>query len=590
MRTLIPFLVTLMLAFATSVASADPMVLAVDGAEVYVDLGALDGIGAGSELELLHEVVAKDPRTGATLRDRFAIGKMTITKSGARLSVATIDPGLAKRVLPGDLVRVLSAPRTFIDPWAAQVEASKTLAPGDGTGGGVGPTPGAGTPGVDHVGIATKAWQDTLGQSPEKRIERWNVLFTADPRSPYRKVIENEIISLKLQIQARDIALARARSVRSDDRNPRIAHLAAELAKASPTPLPMGALVIAAPIERAIPNRPIELSFLVRMPSAIAQAWLYVRPEGEPGFRRIELRPDGDSYLRGTIAADAVRAGDLEWYVEARDGGVEQEVRPVLGSQQQPQIIEIDATVTEAAIQQGRSHIDAHVDYVDFDGGFNEGYDQYYQAEFDFTYRFIEPVYAIRLGFGTLAGKGGPRDVIDEDMTGRCLDGSGTFRCRKVNFSYVYTELEFKLRPNVALMIRPQAGLVTTDEMDDSSTNRCRGRDIDGCRFRTGLGARGRVRFGSETGTNLVIGAAFTDKVGTLLEAAYHWLPHKIIPIQLTVQVTDLPVPEDFGVRLIGDVGFRQLSWVYPSLRVSYQARDIDHSGFSGGFALNFDW
>nr|MBA3453149.1 hypothetical protein [Deltaproteobacteria bacterium] len=96
---------------ATSVAAADPMVLAVDGAEVYIDLGALDGVGAGSELELLHEVVAKDPRTGNVLRDRFAIGTLTVIKSGARLSVAAVDPQLIKRVLAGDVVRVLSAPR-----------------------------------------------------------------------------------------------------------------------------------------------------------------------------------------------------------------------------------------------------------------------------------------------------------------------------------------------------------------------------------------------------------------------------------------------------------------------------------------------
>ena len=51
-----------------------------------------------------------------------------------------------------------------------------------------------------------------------------------------------------------------------------------------------------------------------------------------------------------------------------------------------------------------------------------------------------------------------------------------------------------------------------------------------------------------------------------------------------------MPVPEDFGVRLLADVGWRGMSWVYPSLRVSYQARDIDHVGVSGGFGLNFDW
>jgi hypothetical protein len=98
------------------------------------------------------------------------------------------------------------------------------------------------------------------------------------------------------------------------------------------------------------------------------------------------------------------------------------------------------------------------------------------------------------------------------------------------------------------------------------------------------------VRFGEEVGTNLVIGASFTDGVGTLLEAAYHWLPTAVVPVQLTVQVTDQPLPEDFGVRLIGDVGFRKLSWFYPSIRLSYQARDIDHGGVSGGLAMNFDW
>jgi hypothetical protein len=189
-----------------------------------------------------------------------------------------------------------------------------------------------------------------------------------------------------------------------------------------------------------------------------------------------------------------------------------------------------------------------------------------------------------------LSGKGGPKDVIDADVMNTCLDSSGTYRCEQVTFSYVYTEAEFRIRPNVALMIRPQAGILTTDTMDSSRTDRCEGENLAGCKFTSGFGARGRLRLGSEDGTNLVIGAAFTSNVGTLLEAAYNWLPNKIVPVQITVQVTDQPVVEDFGVRLIADVGVRRVPWFYPSLRVSYQARDIDHSGLSGGFALNFDW
>ena len=86
-----------------------------------------------------------------------------------------------------------------------------------------------------------------------------------------------------------------------------------------------------------------------------------------------------------------------------------------------------------------------------------------------------------------------------------------------------------------------------------------------------------------------MLGAGFTDALGTLLEAAYNWLP-PVVPVQLTVQVTDQPVVEDFGVRLIADVGVRHCPGSIPSVRLSYQARDIDHAGISGGFAMNFDW
>jgi hypothetical protein len=141
-------------------------------------------------------------------------------------------------------------------------------------------------------------------------------------------------------------------------------------------------------------------------------------------------------------------------------------------------------------------------------------------------------------------------------------------------------------------MLRPIAGLLTTDhDAVVGSPGRCRDSEqLTDCQFETGFGFRGRVRFGDERGTNLEVGLGFTDQVGTLFEAAYHWAPKPVVPVKLAVQVTDLPVTTDFGVRLVTDVGWRGMSWVYPSLRLSYQARDIDHAGFSGGLGLNFDW
>ena len=101
MNLLLVPVVAALVAATASRAAAEPVVLAVDGDDIYVDLGAKDGVGAGTELELLHEIVAKDPRTGAVLRDRFALGTLAVEKSGDKLSVAHAAPALAKRVLAG---------------------------------------------------------------------------------------------------------------------------------------------------------------------------------------------------------------------------------------------------------------------------------------------------------------------------------------------------------------------------------------------------------------------------------------------------------------------------------------------------------
>jgi hypothetical protein len=576
-------LLVIALLLVAPVAAAEPIVVAVDGPDIYVDLGAKDGVGAGAELELLHEVVVRDPRSGTMLRDHFSLGTISVVKSGEKISVARADDDLKKRVLAGDRVKLVSAVKKFVDPWAEQVAASKPQGPGPAPA----PAPtGKPTEPINHAELAKKAFQDTLGKPLDARVARWLDLLRDDPRSPYAAAVQREISTLKNQIAVREQALAKARSENTADRAPRIARLAAML------PPTTDAVLAIAPIASAEPGKPLAIAFLVRDPERVTRAWLYVRPPGAPGFKRLDLAADGDAYLRATLDGDMVRAPGVQWYVEGSTGTEGSATEPLLGSQTAPNTISVERAVAEAPIEEGRSHIDAHIDYVDFDGGFSKGYDQYYQAEIDFTYRFLKPVYAVRLGFGTLGGMGGPKDVIDEDMTDRCLDEAGNYRCKSVSFSYVYTEVEYRIRPNVALMLRPQAGLLTTDVMASSrNPRRCAGAtNVEGCQFLTGFGGRVRVRLGDESSTNLVIGAGFTDGVGTLLEAAYNWRPHPVVPIQLSVNVTDQPVPENFGVRLIGDVGWRKLSWFYPSLRLSYQARDIDHAGFSGGLAMNFDW
>jgi hypothetical protein len=335
----------------------------------------------------------------------------------------------------------------------------------------------------------------------------------------------------------------------------------------------------------------VKLAFAVLRPRAVDRAWLYFRRRGEKSYQRRSLEADGDAYLRGAIPANIVASPSVEYFVEVASGD-----RPpvaAVGSEASPRVIPVESSVEEAAPAiDDRSRVTLLVDYVDFDGGLNKGFDQYFQGEVDFMYRFFKPIYAMRVGFGTLDGMGGPKDVIDDDPADSCRDGGGVYSCRRVSYNYAYTEIELRWSSNLAFMIRPIFGTGSIDRRAGSSPGRCNTADADDpeCKFIGGPGLRARVRLGEERGTNLTLGFGVTENVGTLFEALYTWsvIPH--FPVLLSAQVTDQPVPEDFGVRLIADVGWRAVSWVYPSLRISYQARDVDHSGLSGGLAANFDW
>jgi hypothetical protein len=579
MRSLSLFVV-LSLALAGT-AAAEPVVLAVEGDSVYLDLGARDGVGAGSELELVRVVVATDPVSKRTLRDAFALGTLTVTRAGEHLSQATLEPALRGRVAVGDQVRPVDGPRVFADPWAERVLASKQAprAPGQPAG----PTVASGDPrasaaaAVAAADAASAAWRTTLGQPPRVRAEAWRAFLTANPRSPYAAAIETEIANLTTQADALDAAIAAANAARAGGQRPAIADaLAAQVGQ------PEGAVYAVVP-DRVAPERPIGV-VLTRVAPVAGPVWLYVRTAGAPAYTRVAMADDGDAYLRATIPAEQVRGRAVEWYVTAGE-------RALVGEADAPRSIAVERPVVEAPPAAGRTQVRTAVDYVDFDGGLEDGFDQYVQWEAEAAYRFLAKVHTARVGFGIMSGTGGPKDVIDEDPAQQCRDGSGAFRCRGVTFSYVYTEFEFRPRKHLAVMLRPQAGLLTTDVRPDGGPRRCGDTtDLDGCDFGKGYGLRARVRIGEELGTNLELAAGFTSDVGTLFEAMYRFTPTPKVPLKLAVQVTDLPVPEDFGVRLLADVGWRGVAWVYPSLRVSYQARDIDHVGFSGGLGLNFDW
>lgn len=581
---------------APATAEAGGTVLQIDGALVHVDLGSQDGVGAGTELVLLHVVTARDPVSGKSLRDRFPLGRLTVIKAGDRVALARAPKEIQHRIRVGDEVELASRKRAFSDPWRdtiAERKAERKAAA----------TPRRRDPqqrqrqhalavaraneSIAQAESATRAWRATLGKSPAERVAIWQTYLDTHPRTPYAGEVRAEIASL--QAQANELERLAEVAEPDDELAPgeRARQRVERLIRVEPGIEPRDVLAGTQP-DSVYQGSDIPLAFLILQPAVVDRAWIYFRSAGADSFRRLEMVRDGDAYLRTTLPGDVTTSAGVEYFIEV--AAAENAPVAVLGTQGAPRRISVEAAVEDRPPDiEDRSRVTAFVDYVDFDGGFGDGFDQYVHAEIDFMYRFRQPVYSIRVGFGTLGGFGGPKDVIDESE-GTCIDPDGVFRCQRVNYSYAYTELEYRFSDAFAVMLRPQFGSGSNDRRPDSDSGRCDTSDLEDCDLFNSIGLRARVRIGDELGTNLTLGVGVTQSVGTLFEAAYTWDVIPRFPIKLSAQVTDQPVPEDFGVRLIGDLGWRAVGWVYPSLRIAYQARDADHSGVSGGLAANFDW
>jgi hypothetical protein len=587
-----------LLCLGASAHADEGAVLQVEGSDVYVNLGSRDGVGADTKLTLLHVVVAKDPVTGKTLRDRFPIGTLTVIKSGDQVSLARAPESIQHRIKPGDAVTLASARRTFADPWTetmterrAEVEQRKQTRferenPQKAREAARKVAVEQAQTAIKDAETARAVWQATLGKAPAERIALWQAYLDKHPSSPFADQVVQEIASLRGQIQAEEKVAEQMIDPMSRRAELRVARLAA-LEKS----LDLGGpLAVRAP-EYVYEGSAVELSFTVLMASQVDRAWLYYRHRGDDSYRRVQLTRDGDVYLRGTIPDDVVKPPGVEYFVEIADSSEGSTPVPAIGRQETPRSIAVQRAVEDEAPDiKDRSRVTLFMDYVDFDGGLGAGFDQYLHAEVDFMYRFYKPIYAFRVGFGTLGGYGGPKDWIDEHPETCRNETTGEYRCRRVSFSYAYTELEYRFSNSLALMLRPQFGTGTSDSRPAADGGRCNTGDTEQCEFFSSFGLRARVRIGSERDTNLTLGVGVTANLGTVFEAAYAWSVIPRFPVKLAAQVTDQPVPEDYGVRLIVDVGWRALDWVYPSLRLAYQARDVDHAGLSGGLAVNFDW
>jgi hypothetical protein len=400
------------------------------------------------------------------------------------------------------------------------------------------PTDGAPLPAVDPATARVLAmWRDSASLSLDQRIAAWERFLAGEPDSPFAAALREDIELLR---QERDAMRAPEDTARGRA---------------------LGGLLHNSP-GRAPAGRPIELAFLIDEPGELSSAWLHYRRQGDATYHRALLERHDDLYLRVELPASVVAAPGVEYFVEiATTRG---EVGTAVADAERPLTVAVDEPPLTRGFtgEHGRSQVALRVDYIDFanlDRRDGDHRDRFATFEADVLYRIGRRIWGVRTGFGSVQGEGG--------FANRTYAAGET--APPTGFNYGYAEVEVGLLHRLGAAARLVAGV-----------------GQDGF----GSGIEGRLRLGRPEETNLALSASHVAELGSLSELRLEVHAFDRMPLGLAVAVTDLPLGGELGVRLAADIGWRAASWLTPTVRLSYQARTVDHAGVGAGLGMVFGW
>lgn len=313
-------------------------------------------------------------------------------------------------------------------------------------------------------------------------------------------------------------------------------------------------LEVSAP-SRALTDEPLTFTVARKAGPAPRAAMVHWRVQGTPTFRTLHLQAEPTGHFRTALPQGSAAEPALEYYVEAveADGST----RAVAGTAATPRKIAIVRPPRDELVDtRSRSRVRIFNEYVDFNRF--RGNDVYNFFEADFLYRLYTALHAVRMGFGNYQGTGTPRALLDAGVPGQ-----------PVGFTYGFTELELRLDPAFSVLLKGSIGV-----------------NQQGLNGGFDLG----VRFGSETGTSLLVRGATIANIGQRAGLTLAWDAVEGWPMSAEVAVTNEPIGTDLGVRLVYSVGRSITPWLDITGRVGYQLRDINHSGLSLGLGTSFHW
>jgi len=495
--------------------------------EIYINLGSGRGLVVGAPVRLKRPIRLKHPITRALVEDWVPLGSARVRQVGTQLSMAVLDADLAAQVRLGDRVEI------YVEGAAAPEPAPPTA-----------PTPAEATPVADlpQVDPATEEiltlWASMNGQWLDARIAGWERYLARHPDSRHAAAIREDIAELR---RLRDLARGPDDTLETEE---------------------IGGIAHSAP-RHASAGTSTPLAFLIENEAALSSAWLHYRHRGDASYKRALLQRDGDLYLRGSIPADVVSAPGVEYFVEVATASGQ--VGTAVGRPDKPIAVEVErpsvaSVFTGAPSRSSVSVRGTYMDFATFDDRSGERTDRFFMTEADFAYRVTSWLHAVRAGFGSVQGEGGFANERYDEMN----------RPDKVGFNYGYAEIEVSPQQSrLGIALRAVSGVGQEG---------------------FGAGGEARLRVGDPDGTHATLGASRISELGFLSELRLQVDTIPRAPLGFRVAVTDMPNEGDLGMMFATDLGWRALPWLVPSVRLSYQARTVVHSGVGAGFGLVFGW
>jgi hypothetical protein len=250
-------------------------IVKIEAQEIYVNIGVDRGIAAGSALRIKRPVSLRHPVTRALVQDWIPIGAARVTQAGSVMSRAVVGE-LVDEVKVGDIAEVL------VD----RPDRVQTARPT--------PVPAAAParPPTDPVTAEVLGVFAAQANQPlEARIAAWERYLSMRANSPYAEAIKRDLDQLH--------------TLREEMR-PRTSHTSG-----------VRVSLVHEPPKVAAAGSQIPLVFVVDEPEEIASAYLHYRVRGNRTYRSVLLVREHDIYLRGSIPAEVVTAGGVDYFVEA---------------------------------------------------------------------------------------------------------------------------------------------------------------------------------------------------------------------------------------------------------------------------------